>query len=365
MDDKQLDRQLRVAVDLSIRLGALALLIGWCGMVLLPFLLPITWGVIIAIALYGPYRSLSDRLGNRPSLAATLLVLALFAAIIAPAVLLGGSLVDEVQLLVKAYQEGRLTVPEPSAKVATWPLIGEQVHAFWLLASQNIDAALSKLQPYLKGLFSGLLTGAASIGMAVLEYAFAIVISGVLLATAGRSSAGAQAVAERVGGARGRELVALAIAAIRGVTRGILGVALIQSLLAGLGLLVAGVPAAGLLTVVMLVFCVVQLGVALIMVPAAIWLFANDATSTTTAAVFTVWTVLLLPLDNVLKPLLMGRGLDVPIVVIFLGAIGGFLVQGIIGLFVGAVALVLGYELLKQWLREGPVEPPAAPTDTG
>jgi predicted PurR-regulated permease PerM len=354
------DPHLRRATDLAIRLAALALLIGWCAVVLLPFLLPITWGVIIAIALYGPYRSLGAWLGNRYSLAATVMVLAMLCALIVPAVLLGNSLVREVEALFTAYQQGRLAVPEPSTKVAAWPVIGKQAHAFWLLASQNIDAALAKLQPYMKGLFSWLLGAAAQIGLALVEYTFALVISGVLLATAGRSSAGALALAERLGGPRGRELVDLASATIRGVTRGILGVALIQAVLAGLALLVAGVPAAGVLTFVMLVTGVVQIGVGIVMIPTAIWLFANAELST--AIPFAIWTALLMPLDNVLKPLLMGRGLDVPIVVIFLGAIGGFIVQGIIGLFVGAVALVLGYALLKQWLRDAPeaVAPPAA-----
>jgi predicted PurR-regulated permease PerM len=358
MDNTPSDGQLRQVTDLVIRLGALTLLIGWCALILLPFLLPITWGVIIAIALYGPYRMLTGRLGGRHSLAAVLMVLALFGAIIAPAVLLGNSLVLEVQLLFAAYQEGRLAVPAPPAKVAAWPLIGKQAHAFWLLASQNIDAALAKLQPYMKELFSWLLAAAAQFGMALLEYAFALVISGVLLATAGRSSAGAIALAERLGGARGRALVDLATATIRGVTRGILGVALVQALLAGLGLLVAEVPAAGVLTFIMLVTGVLQLGVSLIMIPATIWAFANA--DLPTAIALAAWTAILLPLDNVLKPLLMGRGLDVPVVVIFLGAIGGFIVHGIIGLFVGAVALVLGYELLKQWLVDGAAgEPPA------
>jgi predicted PurR-regulated permease PerM len=359
MHDDPGNRRLREVTDLVIRLGALALLIGWCGVILLPFLMPIAWGVIIAIAIYRPYSRLSVRLGNRHALAATLVVLAMFAAIIVPAVLLGNSLVGEVQSLFAAYQEGRLAVPEPSDKVATWPLVGKQVHAFWQLASHNIDAALAKLQPYLKDLFSWLLGAAAQFGMALLEYTFALVISGVLLTTAARSSAGAMALAVRLGGERGRELFELAIATIRGVTTGILGVALAQAVLAGLALLVAGVPAAGVLTFVMLVTGVLQMGVGLVMIPTAVWLFANAEPAT--AAAFTAWTVLLLPIDNVLKPLLMGRGLDVPVVVIFLGAIGGFIVQGIIGLFVGAVALVLGYELLKQWLQDGATRPPPAP----
>jgi predicted PurR-regulated permease PerM len=344
------ERPLRIATEITIRLGALALLLGWCGVILFPFLLPLAWGGILAIALHGPCQMLAQRLGNRPVLASTLVVLALLGAVILPGILLGNSLAAETQSLVDSWQSGRLTVPEPPAKVAEWPVVGKSVHAFWLLASHNMEAAFTKLQPYLKDTVSWLVAGAARIGLALLEFVLAILIGGALMATAGRSGAGALAFAGRLGGARGHHLAELAIATIRGVTRGILGVALIQALLAGLGLLIAGVPAAGLLTVLMLVMCVVQIGVALVMIPAAIWLFANA--DPTTAVLFGVWTLLLLPLDNVLKPLLMGRGLDVPILVIFLGAIGGFLSHGIIGLFVGAVVLVLGYELFVQWLRE-------------
>lgn len=345
------ERPLRLATEITIRLGALALLIGWCGVILFPFLLPLAWGAILAVALHGPFQLLSNRLGNRPVLASTLVVLALLGAVILPGVLLGSSLANETQSLLASWQAGRLAVPAPPAKVAEWPVVGESVYAFWLLASQNMDAALVKLQPYLKGTFGWLMGAAARLGLALFEFALAILIGGALLATAGRSGAGALAFAGRLGGTRGHHLADLAIATIRGVTRGILGVALLQSLLAGLGLLMAGVPAAGLLTVLMLVICVVQLGVGLVMVPAAVWLFANA--DTTTAVLFSVWTLILLPLDNVLKPLLMSHGLKVPILVIFLGAIGGFLSHGIIGLFVGAVVLVLGYELFVQWLREG------------
>jgi predicted PurR-regulated permease PerM len=349
------ERPLRLATEITIRLGALALLIGWCGVILFPFLLPLAWGAILAVALHGPCQILSQRLGNRPVLASAIVVVALLGAVIVPGVLLGNSLAGETQSLLASWQAGRLTVPAPPANVALWPVVGESIHAFWLLASQNLDAALATLQPYLKDAFSWLMGAAARLGLALVEFVASILIGGALLATAGRSGAGALAFAGRLGGARGHHLAELAIATIRGVTRGILGVALLQSLLAGLGLLMAGVPAAGLLTVLMLVICVVQLTVGLVMVPAAVWLFANA--DTTTAVLFSLWTAMLLPLDNVLKPLLMGHGLNVPILVIFLGAIGGFLSHGIIGLFVGAVVLVLGYELFVQWLREEAASP--------
>ncbi|MFM7275512.1 MAG: AI-2E family transporter [Gammaproteobacteria bacterium] len=352
MDHPDHERQLRLATAVAIRLGVLALLIGWCAVIRFPFLLPIAWGAIIAVALHGPYRMLRARLGGRRALAAACLVLVMLATILAPALLIGGSIAQEAQVLVDAWLAGELSIPRPSARVAEWPLVGDRIHEYWTLAAENTREALARLAPHLGDVGPWLLGAVAGFGMALLQAVFAIVLSGVMLATARDGASTARAVAVRLGGERGEALLELATAAIRGVTRGIVGVALIQSLLAGFGLLVAGVPAAGLLTVLMLVLCIVQLGPGLVMVPAAIWLFANAATGV--ALAFTVWTVLLMPVDNILKPLLMGRGVDVPLLVIFPGAIGGFLTQGIIGLFVGAVVLALGYQLGKEWLHDAP-----------
>jgi len=339
------------ATDIAIRIGTLALLIGWCAVIVAPFLLPIAWGCIIAVALYGPFQSLCAWLGGRRRLAATLLVLALLAIIILPLLLLTDSLAGDIQAVVGAFQEGRLEVPPPSQKVAAWPFVGERLYGIWQQASQNLDAALATVAPSVKPVAGWILSAAAGFGLGLLQFVFAIVISGVLLASAATGGQVARSLATRLAGERGVEFITLAAATVRGVTRGILGVALVQSLLAGAGLLAAGVPAAGFWTAVMLVLCVVQLGVGIIMIPAAIWLFSTA--DTFTAVAFLVWTVLLMPLDNVLKPLLMGRGLDVPIAVIFVGAIGGFITQGIIGLFVGAVVLVLGNELFRAWVSPG------------
>lgn len=356
-------RSLARATDVAIRIGALALLIGWCAVIVAPFLLPIAWGCIIAVALFGPFQRLCQWLGGRRGVAATLLVLALLTMIILPMVILTDSLAGDIQAVVGAFQDGRLTVPPPSSKVASWPIVGERLYGVWLQASQNLDSVLAAVGPSMKPVAGWILSAAAQFGIGLLEFVFAIVISGALLASAATGGQVARSLATRLAGERGAEFITLAAATVRGVTRGILGVALIQSLLAGAGLFLAGVPAAGFWTAVALVLCVVQLGVAIIMIPAAIWLFSTA--DTFTAVAFLIWTVLLMPLDNVLKPLLMGRGLDVPVAVIFVGAIGGFITQGIIGLFVGAVVLVLGNELLRAWIAPAPAEPVADAGNTG
>ncbi|HQY70657.1 MAG TPA: AI-2E family transporter [Pseudomonadales bacterium] len=347
-DGNEQQRELARATDVAIRLGALALLIGWCALIVAPFLLAIAWGCIIAIALHGPFLVLSQWLGGRRVLAATLLVLALLALIIVPGVMLTGTVVDDVQAVMGAFQEGKLKVPPPSDKVAAWPIVGERVHALWLQASQNLESVFATLGPQMKPVAGWFLSSAAQFGLGLLQFVFAIAISGALLASATTGGNVARALATRLVGERGAEFTTLAAATVRGVTRGILGVALIQALLAGAALFLAGVPAAGFWTALALVLGVVQLGVGIIMVPAAIWLFSTA--DLFTAAAFLAWTLLLMPLDNVLKPLLMGRGLNAPVAVIFVGAIGGFITQGIIGLFVGAVVLVLGNELLRAWI---------------
>jgi predicted PurR-regulated permease PerM len=361
LDPQELERQrsLARATDIAIRIGGLALLIGGCFVIVSPFLLPIVWGAIIAVALHGPYAALRGRLRGRGNLAAALFTLAMFVAIVVPSLLVGGSLADDVDSAARAFRAGQLHVPPPPEHVATWPLVGAPLHAFWQLASENLQEALAQIGPRLAGVAGSLLSGAARFGVSVLQFLFAIVISGLLLARSGAGSVTAQALATRLAGPRGPALVQLAAATVRGVTRGILGVALIQAILAGVGLFAAGVPAAGLWTLAALVLGVIQVGVALVLVPAAIWLFANA--DPFTAVAFAVWAVLVLPIDNVLKPLLMGRGLKIPVAVIFMGAIGGFLSQGLIGLFVGAVVLVLGYELWWAWLEGSTTTPAAEP----
>jgi predicted PurR-regulated permease PerM len=357
MDAQEREREasLARATDVAIRLGGLALLLGGCFVIVSPFLLPLAWGAIIAVALHGPFVALRARLRGRSGLAAAAITLVMFLAIVVPSVWVGGSLVDDVEAAAQAFRDGRLVVPPPTPDVADWPLVGAPLFKFWQLASQNLQAALAEIGPRLRGVAGSLLAGAARFGVSVLQFLFAIVISGLLLARASESGVTAHALATRLAGPRGPELATLAAATVRGVTRGILGVALIQAILAGVGLFAAGVPAAGFWTLAALVLAVIQVGVGLVLVPAALWLFASA--DTVTAVAFAVWSVLVLPLDNVLKPLLMGRGLRVPVAVIFVGAIGGFVSQGLIGLFVGAVVLVLGYELWLAWLQ-GP-QPPA------
>lgn len=349
------------ALEVTIRVGLVALLLAWCFEIVRPFVIPVIWGMIIAVATYPGYRWLEAKLGGRNVVAAVMMTLLGLVLLIGPTVLLGGTLVDSAQTLAADLSDGTLSLPPPPEKVAHWPVIGESLYGFWALASTNLEEALGRLSPYLQKVGTWLLAMAAGAGLGILEFIFAIIIAGVLLAKARGGTVATDAIALRLAGERGPEFADIAQRTVRGVARGILGVALIQSILAGLGFLAVGLPAAGLLALICLLLAVVQIGVFPILIPVVIHVFATS--DPVTAVIFAIWCFIVGITDNVLKPFLLGRGSPVPMIVIFVGAIGGFLASGIIGLFVGAVVLSLGYILFLAWLHQEQQNPPdkAAP----
>jgi predicted PurR-regulated permease PerM len=231
-------------------------------------------------------------------------------------------------------------------------VIGEPIDQIWTLASTNLEAALQKFGPHLAPVGASLLSAAAGAGLAVLQFVISIVIAGVLLARSGAGVETTLAFSTRLAGERGAEFTDLAAATVRSVTQGILGVAFIQASLVGIGFAVYGVPHAGLWALLCLILAIVQLPPLLIVLP--ILLYEYSAGSTGIGFfVFATWSLLASASDNVLKPILLSRGLDLPMLVIFMGAIGGFMRAGFIGLFVGAIVLALGYKLTMAWLEEG------------
>lgn len=353
------------AVQTGIRLSLLGLLVYLCFRIVEPFLTTFVWGVIIAIATFTPYKRLARALGNRPKLAGGLMVAFGLLLLILPTVALGASLVDTAQSLSEDLEGKIIAVPPPPASVQDWPLVGHELHSLWMGASQNLESALRRFAPQIRQVGVWLVSRVGQLSVGLLMFIVAIVIAGVLLPNAERGRLLARNIATIVTGERGAELVALSVSSIRSVTRGILGVALIQALLGGLGMLVAGVPAAGLWTLLLLLIAIVQLPTLLVLAPVAVYVFS--VSSTAVAVLFAIWAVLVGLSDNVLKPLLMGRGTNVPTLVIFLGAIGGFVLEGIIGLFVGAVVLSVGFTLFTAWLgeaaRQDEVPSPDAPTE--
>jgi predicted PurR-regulated permease PerM len=338
------------ALETSIRIGLIALLVIWCFQIARPFIQPIVWGIILAIAVDPLYETLRRLTGGRGRLAASILVVSALLVLIVPSVLLTTNVVESASQLAEKMQAGELEVPPPPATVADWPIVGGQLHAFWTAASQNLDASLDPLHPQLAVVGQWVLETGATAGIGLVVFALSIVLAGVLLAYGEPAAETARKVAERLLRERGDEFVELSRATVRSVTRGILGTAFIQGVLAGVGLLAAGVPAFGLWALLVLLLAVVQLPTLLVLGPIIVWVFATS--STLVAILFAIWSTAVGLSDNVLKPLLLGRGTDVPMLVIFMGAIGGFILDGIIGLFVGAVVLAVSYTLFKAWLED-------------
>ena len=347
------------ALEAAIRIGLVFLILYWCFKIGQPFIQTIVWGIIIAVAIHPSYDRLKSALGGRGRLAATLITLFALIVLLVPTYMLSDSLINAVQGYSANIKEGTLAVPTPPESVRSWPVIGKSLHTFWSLASNNLAAALSKIIPYLQKFGIPLLSTAAGAGVGILKFVVSIFIAGVLLANAVGGGRAARAIATRLTGKQGTMAVELAEATVRSVTLGILGVAVIQTLAAGLGFLVVGVPGAGLWALLVLILAVVQLPTILILGPIIVYVFATS--STVIAVIFAIWSLLVGMSDAFLKPLLMGRGVDVPMLVIFIGAIGGFIASGIIGLFVGAIILALGYKLFLLWLNED-TQPQAEPS---
>ena len=338
-----------LAVDLMVRLGILMVLAVWCFVIFRPFIVVLMWAAVLAIALYPVFVWLRARLGGRAVLAAVLLTILGLAVLAGPVSLLVGALIGEAETLARRIAAGELGLPPPPAQIAGWPLIGPPLSRTWALATTNLEAALVQIEPELRVLATALLGFAASAGLALLQFLAATLVAGLFMVKAEPLTAMLRRFGNRVAPRQGDTFVPLMGATVRNVARGVVGVAALQSLLLGIGFVAAGIPAAGILTVLSFVLSVVQIGPTIVVVPALVYAWLS--LDVLTALLFTVWLIPVAFVDNVLKPIVMSRGLTVPMLVIFVGVIGGTLAHGIIGLFVGPVVLALGYTLLQAWLH--------------
>jgi predicted PurR-regulated permease PerM len=260
------------------------------------------------------------------------------------------SLVGGTKYINERIQRGEIKVPPPPDNIDEWPLIGKSLKDEWLEASENLKETLTRFQPQLKAMGLWLLKSAMGTALGLLQFALSIIIAGIFMANAGGSGKMARDLFVRLAGERGANFADIANKTVHNVVKGILGVAIIQSLLAGTGFFIAGVPAAGLWAFLCLFLAIIQIGIFPVVIPVIIYMFYSA--DTFTAGLLTGWLILVSLLDNFLKPILMGRGAPVPLLVIFLGAIGGFISMGFIGLFVGAVILSIGFKLFRVWLED-------------
>jgi predicted PurR-regulated permease PerM len=340
----------RTAVEVTIRVGLVLALIGWCLWLALPFIPPLLWGMIIAIALYPVFLRLRAVLGDRGGLAAAILTILGLAVLIGPLTLLALSIVDTTGRLTEMLGGG-ISIPPPPERLTSLPVVGDQLGQLWTLASLNFTSMLSQIAPQLRTAAQWLLTLVAGVSFGVVSFMASIVVAGLLLAHAQNATISAQAVARRLAGERGPELIDVAEQTIRGVTRGLLGTALVQSTLAGLGFLAIGLRGAAFLALICFFLCVIQIGPILVLLPAVIWVFMHS--EPLPAVLFLVWCIFVGLIDNFLRPYLMSRGSGVPLLVILIGVLGGLIANGLIGLFIGPIVFALGYELFRVWVVEG------------
>lgn len=338
------------AIDIAIRLGALAVLVAWCFQILRPFVSPVIWGIIIAVALYPVYQKLNAKLGDRRKLTAAIITLAALLVIIIPGVQLTVSSVDSLKALNIKLGDRELKIPPPPEVVGNLPFVGESVKNLWQKASDNLESTIMKFEPQVKAFAKWLLKIVFGTAVGLLMFAISLIIAGVLMATAKSGGLMAKSLFVRLAGDRGADFAEISVKTVRSVVKGIIGVSIIQALLAGLGFAAAGIPAAGLWALLCLILAIIQIGIGPVIIPVILYAFSKM--STLTAVMLTVWLVLLAISDGPLKAVLMGRGASVPMLVIFLGAIGGFISFGFLGLFIGAVILSVGYKLLEVWLQQ-------------
>lgn len=339
-------------IDTALRIGLVAILAYACARIVLPFSFILIWSGILAVMLYPLHRRLAMQLGERGS--ALLIGLIGVVVILGPMVIVVTSLATSLYALISSMQSHDVTLPPPPLWLDGTPLVGKKLTEIWTLVATNLPAALTKYGHLMSGLLTWMASFAGSLAIAELSFVLSFAIASVLIVYSKGATEFTRRLLKRVTGNRTRaeQLVVLTTTTIRGVALGVIGVALIQSALLGIGFFAIGLQAAGPLTLVALLLGIMQVPLILLTLPVVGYVLATDATQA--AIIFLIWNVIVGLGDNVLRPLMLGRGVDVPMPVILMGVIGGMIVDGLIGLFVGPVLLAVSYVLLLEWLQQNP-----------
>jgi len=336
-----------------IRFGLIVFLVVVCVRVFDPFAKLALWSLILAVALYPLHQRLANRLNGRQGFGATLLVMASLVLIGMPTILLGDSFAGHAKNAYNALQNDTISIQPPDPSVADWPIIGDTIYNTWSAAAEDLPGYLKSYQPQLKEILGKVLETAADTAGAVLLFLGALIIAGFMMAYGEPGSQAIQRILCRLTDPiRGVRLQALSTATVRSVASGVIGVAFIQALLLGVGFYLASIPAAGVLSLIVFLIGIAQLPASIISLPVVAYIWWSGDASTSMNVVWTIYLIVAGMADNVLKPLLLGRGVEAPMPVILIGAIGGMVSAGIIGLFLGAVILAVGYNVFMVWVNE-------------
>lgn len=357
------ERLIKVSLNIAVRLALAALLAVFCFRIVQPFLVPLTWATILAVALKGVFATMVRMTGGRRGLAGVIFSLTGIILVVGPSYILGGSLLGSARDLRAQLESGTLTVPAPPRVLEKIPVLGERIEEAWSLANTNLEEALVQLEPQLRAFGRWALGFLAGFGGMILTTVLSLIIAGILLTFAEPATKAVRAVTRELQGDWDEDLVGMASITISSVAKGVLGVAVIQSFLCAIGMLVAGVPAAGILSIIVLFLAVIQLPPLLIMILPIIWAWGHMGTIG--ALVFTVYSIAASASDTPLKAVFLSRGNVVPMPVVLLGAIGGMVSMGMMGLFLGAVVLSVGYQLVRIWMAGGDLPETSEPEPAG
>lgn len=339
------------SIESYVKTALIFLIIFVCFLIFKPFLIPFAWGVIIAVALYPFHLKLTKLLGGKASLSSTIITLVFLILIIVPSGFFVQSLFENVKELAGAFKGGTLDIQAPPEKVATWPIIGKPIYEAWNLFDKNITYAISEYKPQIEAAGTKLFDMFKGFTGSIFTFIFSIIIAGIFLAKSDSGYPRIYRIFRKLAGdKKGTEMANNSKKTISSVVTGVLGTAVIQTLIIAIAFFVFKVPLAAVLTLVVLFFAIAQIPVILIILPVIIYMFSTVGGAS--SVIFAVWVFIGGLSDNFLKPMLLGRGLDIPMLAILIGAIGGMLFMGIIGLFIGAIIMALGYQILQIWLNE-------------
>ncbi len=345
---EQRDSSVKTAADMILKLGVLVFILFLSFKIIWPFLGVLVWSLVIAVILFPLTKRVSHWLGNRHKLATILVTLVFFAILVVPSIWLVNQLIVGVGILAADISDGSLSVPYPPDSVLQWPVIGEEIHKHWLDLAEDFGEAVLGFMPHISGFIEKLIAALGNTGLGILQFALSILIAGVFIMFFRQGSITGKKLFRKLAGDRGDEFMEIATTTIRNVATGVLGVAILQTTLLGLGLVLAQIPLAAVWIVLILIICIAQIPAMIITIPLIIYLFAFK--EPLPATLWAIYFLVMGLMDNILKPIIMGQGSSLPSLVIFLGAIGGFIAFGFIGLFLGAMILSLTYKLYLSWV---------------
>jgi len=356
----QRKEQISLAVEIAIRLAIIALVVYLSYLIAKPFMTIVVWGIINAIGVDPLVSTLVKRFGHRKKIIIGI-TLAVIAGLILPTYSLSGKTIATSQQIIFEMQEGNITIPPPTEKVKEWPIIGEKTYTLWNDASQNLKKTLAPFSNDIKAGIKTLLSSLGGFIGTIFMFIGSIIIAAFFLIGKEGAVQFYKNLSRRLMGEKGDDWAKLSTLTVRSVVNGVLGVAIIQSMFALIGMTLMGIPLAIVWAVIIMFLTIIQLPALIVIAPMIAYVFSQG--SGTSEVIFAIYMVIVGASDGVLKPMLMGRGVDVPMLVILIGAIGGMMLMGMIGLFVGAVIFALAYTLFGFWINEVTLEDATSKTE--